>query len=400
MLLNYWQRFLGEFVVRSKGGTIMISDTNSNSIGSLQQERLPLPKSATWSLVLVTTTKTQSRLLFVIVLMTICRLLLGRPWQYQQWTWHDRWLNTYSIQLKVHFHQAYVHITVHHLHKQLFSLIMRTSVRKLKPNYPVFCPINALDILATPVPQAMTSLLNQYAHLCKNPLTGTLSPLRNIQHRYQLQPGASLPNLPHYKMAPAEHEELRRQVQEPLSKGFIRESTSLFVVLALLTPKKDGSWRMCVDSQALNRIIVKYSFPIPYPDDLLDRLHRTFVPSEIDLRSRYHLHVITIKMEDGFQNKGWVIRMVGHALWFVKCTFHIHASYDASTAAISGNPCGCLLWQHHRLLVNQKKCISNMLRKFFILCITTNSLSNWRREPSWSRRSIFWVLLYPEMICP
>nr|GEZ07732.1 transposon Ty3-I Gag-Pol polyprotein [Tanacetum cinerariifolium] len=59
-------------------------------------------------------------------------------------------------------------------------------------------------------------------------------------------------------------------------------------VPTLFVPKKNEEWRMCMDSRPINRITIKYRFPISRLNDLLDELHSSTVFSKVNLRSSYH----------------------------------------------------------------------------------------------------------------
>ena len=84
-------------------------------------------------------------------------------------------------------------------------------------------------------------------------------------------------------MSPTQHAELDKQVTELIQKGLVQESMCPFDVPTLLTPKKYGMWRMCTNSRAINRVTIRYHFPIPHLDDMLDVLAGAKYFCKIDL---------------------------------------------------------------------------------------------------------------------
>ena len=96
---------------------------------------------------------------------------------------------------------------------------------------------------------------------------------RAIELVIELIPGTEPISIPPYKMAPAELKELKAQLEELLSKVFIRPSTSPWGAPVLFVKKKDGSLRLCIDYRQLNRATIRNQYPLPRIDELFDQLH-------------------------------------------------------------------------------------------------------------------------------
>jgi hypothetical protein len=82
-----------------------------------------------------------------------------------------------------------------------------------------------------------TTLIEEFLDIFPDELLSSLPPHHDIQHQIDLLPGSALPNKPHYRMSPQEHEEIQSQVQQLIAKGFIKESMSLCAVPTQLVPK-------------------------------------------------------------------------------------------------------------------------------------------------------------------
>nr|GEU74889.1 putative reverse transcriptase domain-containing protein [Tanacetum cinerariifolium] len=77
------------------------------------------------------------------------------------------------------------------------------------------------------IPEAMFPLLDEFSDVFPDELPDALPHLCDIQHHIDLEPSLQSPNMSHYRLCPGEHDELRRQVEELVSKGHVRERMSL-----------------------------------------------------------------------------------------------------------------------------------------------------------------------------
>ncbi|XP_048605512.1 uncharacterized protein LOC125583026 [Brassica napus] len=217
--------------------------------------------------------------------MDACHILLGRPWQFDKRAVHDGFTNRHSFDHKGK-KITLVPLTPLEVHQDQIQL-KRNRDKEPKPDEPKSSQRNsnfyikqsqvkrslysqkpfllflykeslmASSDLAPEIPSELLDVLQKYSDVFPDENPKGLPPVRGIEHQIDLVPGASLPNRPAYRTNPVETKELQKQIGDLLEKGYIRESLSPCAVPVLLVPKKDGSWRMCVDCRAINNITQK-----------------------------------------------------------------------------------------------------------------------------------------------
>ncbi|KAI1000918.1 hypothetical protein K3495_g7280 [Podosphaera aphanis] len=113
-------------------------------------------------------------------------------------------------------------------------------------------------------------------------------PHRPTDHKIVLRKGSHPLFGKLYGMSREELLALREWLQDNLSKGFIRPSSSPAASPVLFVKKSDGGLRLCMDYRALNADTIKNRYPIPLISETLDSLSKAKYFTKLDVISAFN----------------------------------------------------------------------------------------------------------------
>lgn len=91
----------------------------------------------------------------------------------------------------------------------------------------------------------------------------------------------------YYPVSPQMQRLIDLELDKMLQLGVIEKSTSGWSSPILMIPKKDKTYRFCVDFRKLNAVSDKCAYPIPYISSILDKLGNARYLTTLDIRSAY-----------------------------------------------------------------------------------------------------------------
>ena len=103
--------------------------------------------------------------------------------------------------------------------------------------------------------------MEEHSDIFQNPPHG-LPPPHSRDHIIELNPGSTPIRKKSYRQSHRNKSEIECLVQELLDVGIITRSKNPFSAPVILVRKKDGSDSLCINYQALNKVTIKYKFPI------------------------------------------------------------------------------------------------------------------------------------------
>ncbi|CAJ0965001.1 unnamed protein product [Ranitomeya imitator] len=150
--------------------------------------------------------------------------------------------------------------------------------------------------ISSSTPSEVPEFLSDYRDVFDDPKASALPPHRDCDCAINLIPGSKFPKGRLFNLSVPEHAAMRSYIKESLEKGHIRPSSSPLGAGFFFVAKKDGSLRPCIDYRLLNKITVKFQYPLPLLSDLFARIKGASWFTKIDLRGAYNL--VRIKQGD------------------------------------------------------------------------------------------------------
>ena len=108
-----------------------------------------------------------------------------------------------------------------------------------------------------------------------------LPPQREFDFSIELTTGVEPIAYMPYRMTVIEMQELKTQLQDLISKGFIKSNVFCWGAPILFFKKKDGNLRLCIDYRMLNKVTIKNRYPLPRIDDLFDQLRGVIISPKL-----------------------------------------------------------------------------------------------------------------------
>jgi len=137
--------------------------------------------------------------------------------------------------------------------------------------------------LSTEHRNRLRSMLRKYESL----YDGTLGEIVATEHTIDLTEGAAPIRQQPYRAGPKAREVVNEHVNKMLEHGVIEPATTPWASPVVLAPKKDGSYRFCVNFRRLNSITVRDSYPLPRIDECVDSLGDAQYLSTLDCNWGY-----------------------------------------------------------------------------------------------------------------
>ena len=126
--------------------------------------------------------------------------------------------------------------------------------------------------------EELKQLIHEYEHLFPDIPTRT----DKIYHDVIVEDSKPIKQHP-YRMNPLKRKYLQDEVKYLLENDFIEPSQSNCSSPCILTPKSNGTYRMCTDYRKVNSVTKTDSFPIPRIDDCIDKVGNSKYVTKFDL---------------------------------------------------------------------------------------------------------------------